>query len=135
MDHVEALDAGGQIALFNAFNRKEGRGRAAPHRSPATPLHLSCGRTWAPAWAPVSSTACNLSDPEKAAALATQARERALKLSPGYRLSAAPRPRDMPAPSPAFVVAPDRCTLEHKRAVTLPLLRGTVAAGGGTALS
>ena len=64
-----------------------------------------------------------LSDAEKAAALATQARERALKLPSeaiDYLLRHAPR--DMPTLS-AFVVALDRYTLEHKRAVTLPLLR------------
>ena len=64
-----------------------------------------------------------LPDAEKAAALAVQARERALKLSPesiDYLMRHAPR--DMRTLS-AFVGALDRYTLEHKRAVTLPLLR------------
>ena len=64
-----------------------------------------------------------LSDREKAEALAKQAKERALKLSPesiDYLLRHAPR--DMRTLS-AFIVALDRYTLEHKRAVTLPLLR------------
>ena len=64
-----------------------------------------------------------LSDSEKAAALATQARERALKLTPeaiDYLMRHAPR--NMRSLS-ALIVALDRYTLEHKRAVTLPLLR------------
>ena len=64
-----------------------------------------------------------LSDNEKAAALAAQAKERALKLTPeaiDYLMRHAPR--DMRSLS-GFIVALDRYTLEHKRAVTLPLLR------------
>ena len=64
-----------------------------------------------------------LSDGEKVAALTNQARERALKLSPesiDYLMRHAPR--DMRTLS-AFIAALDRYTLEHKRAVTLPLLR------------
>ena len=64
-----------------------------------------------------------LSDAEKAAAIATQAKERALKLSPemiSYLLRHASR--DMRTLS-MLVVALDQYTLEQKRPVTLPLLR------------
>ena len=62
-------------------------------------------------------------DSLRARSLAAQARERALKLSPesiDYLMRHAPR--DMRTLS-AFIDALDRYTLEHKRAVTLPLLR------------
>jgi DnaA family protein len=64
-----------------------------------------------------------LTDAEKAEAIAAQAKERALKLSPeaiNYLLRHAPR--DMRTLS-MLVVALDQYTLEQKRAVTLPLLR------------
>ena len=64
-----------------------------------------------------------MEDAEKAAAIATQAKERALKLSPemiSYLLRHASR--DMRTLS-MLVVALDQYTLEQKRPVTLPLLR------------
>jgi len=64
-----------------------------------------------------------LSDAEKTAAIAAQAKERALKLTPeviAYLMRHAPR--DMRTLS-MLVVALDQYTLEQKRPVTLPLLR------------
>ena len=64
-----------------------------------------------------------LSDNEKVAALKTQAKARGLHLSPDaldYLLARAPR--DMRSLS-GFLAALDRYSLEHKRAITLPLLR------------
>ena len=64
-----------------------------------------------------------LSDLEKAAAVATLARERALKLTPesiDYLLRHAPR--DMRTLA-MLIIALDQYTLEQKRPVTLPLLR------------
>ena len=124
VDHVEALNERGQIALFNNFNR----------------LKMSCGMLLTAAGKPPKHLALRedlrtrlgsgliyrllpLSDGEKAAALAAQAKERALKLTPeaiDYLMRHAPR--DMRTLS-TFIVALDRFTLEHKRAVTLPLLR------------
>jgi DnaA family protein len=124
VDHVGALSEAGQIALFNHFNR----------------LKMAAGRLLTAAGQPPAHLALRedlrtrlgsgliyrlrpLSDAEKASALLGQARERALKLSPesiDYLMRHAPR--DMRTLS-AFIAALDRYTLEHKRAVTLPLLR------------
>jgi len=124
IDHVEALDETGQIALFNHFNRLKmaagmlltAAGRPPAHLALREDLRTRLGSGLIYRLQP-------LSDTEKAAALAAQARERALKLTPEaieYLMRHAPR--DMRTLS-AFIVALDRYTLEHKRAVTLPLLR------------
>ena len=124
VDHVEALDETGQIALFNHFNRLKmppGMLLTAADQPPAhlvlrEDLRTRLGSGLIHRLRP-------LSDGEKAATLAAQARERALKLAPeaiDYLMRHAPR--DMRSLS-AFIVALDRYTLEHKRAVTLPLLR------------
>ena len=124
VDHVDALDGDGQIALFNAFNRSKAAGGRLLTAAPQPPAHLPLRedlRTRLGSGLIYRLQA--LSDAEKAAALATQAKERALKLTPeaiSYLLRHAPR--DMRTLS-AFVVALDRYTLEHKRALTLPLLR------------
>ena len=64
-----------------------------------------------------------LSDEEKISALAAQAKARGLSLPSGaldYLLARVPR--DMRSLM-AFLVALDRYSLEHKRPITLPLLR------------
>jgi DnaA family protein len=64
-----------------------------------------------------------LTDSEKIEALATQAGARALRLPPdalNYLLAHAPR--DMRSLT-ALLAALDRYSLEHKRAITMPLLR------------
>lgn len=124
VDHVVALSEVGQIALFNHYNRLKlagGQLLTAAHQPPAhlalrEDLRTRLGSGLIYRLRP-------LSDGEKVAALAAQARERALKLSPesiDYLMRHAPR--DMRTLS-AFIDALDRYTLEHKRAVTLPLLR------------
>lgn len=124
VDHVIALSEVGQIALFNHYNRLKlagGQLLTAAHQPPAhlalrEDLRTRLGSGLIYRLRP-------LSDGEKVAALAAQARERALKLSPesiDYLMRHAPR--DMRTLS-AFIGALDRYTLEHKRAVTLPLLR------------
>jgi len=124
VDHVEALDEVGQIALLNHFNRLKMAGGMLLTAAPQPPAHLALREDLRTRLG--SGLICRLhplSDAEKAAALATQARERALKLTPesiAYLMRHAPR--DMRTLS-SFVVALDRYTLEHKRAVTLPLLR------------
>ena len=124
VDHVEALDAEGQIALFNGFNRLKAAGGRLLTAAPQPPAHLALREDLRTrlGWGLIYRLQ-PLSDAEKAAAVASQAKERALKLTPeaiNYLLRHAPR--DMRTLS-AFVVALDRYTLEHKRAVTLPLLR------------
>lgn len=124
VDHIESLSMTGQITLFNRFNHCKARGGkllTAAHQPPSAltlreDLRTRLGSGLIYRLQP-------LSDAEKAEALAVQARERALKLGPeaiDYLLRHAPR--DMRTLSD-FVVALDRYTLEHKRAVTLPLLR------------
>lgn len=129
VDHVEALSEAGQIALFNHFNRlRMGGGRllTAVRQPPAhlqlrEDLRTRLGSGLIYRLQP-------LSDEEKAAALAAQARERALKLAPEaitYLLRHAPR--DMRILS-SIIVALDRYSLEHKRPITLPLLREVLLA-------
>lgn len=124
VDQVEALDATGQIALFNYFNRcktSDGRLLTAAHQPPA---HLALREDLRTRLG--SGLICRihpLSDAEKAAALTQQASERAMKLPPegiDYLLRHAPR--DMRRLS-ALIVALDHYSLEHKRPITLPLLR------------
>lgn len=124
VDHVEALDERGQIALFNHFNRLKMAGGKLLTAAGQPPAHLVLREDLRTRLGSgLIYRLLPLSDAEKAAALAAQAKERALKLAPesiSYLMRHAPR--DMRTLS-SFIVALDRYTLEHKRAVTLPLLR------------
>jgi len=124
VDHVDALNEAGQIALFNHFNRLKMSGGRLLTAASQPPVHLKLREDLRTRLGSGLIYRLHpLSDSEKAEALAAQAKERALKLSPesiDYLLRHAPR--DMRTLS-AFIVALDRYTLEHKRAVTLPLLR------------
>ncbi|MDP3538693.1 MAG: DnaA regulatory inactivator Hda [Azonexus sp.] len=124
VDHVDALNDAGQIALFNHFNRLKMAGGRLLTAAPQPPVHLALREDLRTRLGSgLIYRLLPLSDAEKAAALAAQAKERALKLGPesiDYLMRHAPR--DMRTLS-AFIVALDRYTLEHKRAVTLPLLR------------
>ncbi len=124
IDNVDALNGEGQIALFNLFNRLKTEGGQLLTAAPQPPAHLDLREDLRTrlGWGLIYRLHL-LSDHEKAAAITAQARERALKLAPetvDYILRHAPR--DMRVLS-ALVVAIDRYTLEHKRPVTLPLLR------------
>ena len=124
VDHVAELNEAGQIALFNHFNRLKMAGGQLLTAAGQPPAHLALREDLRTRLGSgLIYRLQPLSDVEKASALAAQARERALKLSPesiDYLLRHAPR--DMRTLS-AFIGALDRYTLEHKRAVTLPLLR------------
>jgi len=124
VDHVDALDETGQIALFNHFNRLKMASGMLLTATDQPPAHLALREDLRTRLGSgLIYRLLPLSDAEKAAALAAQAKERALKLTPeaiDYLMRHAPR--DMRTLS-AFIVALDRYTLEHKRAVTLPLLR------------
>jgi DnaA family protein len=124
VDHLEALVDGGQIVLFNLINRlRSGGGRllAAADEPPSRltlreDLRTRLGSGLVYRLQP-------LSDAEKLAALAEQARTRGLVLPPeafSYLFSRAPR--DMRSLA-ALLLAIDRYSLEHKRPITLPLLR------------
>lgn len=129
VDNVERLDGEGQIALFNLFNRLRAAGGRLLTAAGQPPLQLALRedlRTRLGSGLIYRLQA--LTDGEKIAALAAQAAARGLRLSPDaldYLLARAPR--DMRSLS-AFVVALDRYSLEHKRAITLPLLREVLQA-------
>ncbi|MBS1188431.1 MAG: regulatory inactivation of DnaA Hda protein [Rhodocyclaceae bacterium] len=129
VDQVEALSEAGQIALFNHFNRlRMGGGRLLTAvRQP--PVHLAVREDLRTRLGSgLIYRLLPLSDGEKADAIAAQARERALKLGPeaiNYLLRHAPR--DMRILS-GIIVALDRYSLEHKRPITLPLLREVLLA-------
>ena len=124
VDNVDALDADGQIALFNHFNRLKMAGGRLLTAAVQPPAHLALREDLRTRLGSgLIYRLQPLSDAEKAEAIAAQAKERALKLSPeaiNYLLRHAPR--DMRTLS-MLVVALDQYTLEQKRAVTLPLLR------------
>jgi len=124
VDNVDGLDADGQIVLFNHFNRLKMAGGRLLTAAPQPPAHLALREDLRTRLGSgLIYRLQPLSDAEKAEAIAAQAKERALKLSPeaiNYLLRHAPR--DMRTLS-MLVVALDQYTLEQKRAVTLPLLR------------
>jgi DnaA family protein len=124
VDNVEALSASGQIALFNCFNRLRAAAGRLLTAASRPPLQLALRedlRTRLGSGLIYRLHA--LTDDEKIAALTAQAAARGLRLPPDaldYLLARAPR--DMRSLA-AFLVALDRYSLEHKRAITLPLLR------------
>lgn len=128
VDHVEALSASGQVALFNAFNRIRARGGRLLTATRLPPARLEVREDLRTRLGyGLIYRLTPLSDEEKAAALTWQAEERAFKLpreALDYLLSHAPR--DMRTLS-ALVVALDRYSLEHKRPITLPLLKEVLA--------
>ena len=124
VDNVDQLDADGQIALFALFNQMKMDGGLLLTAAPQPPAHLALREDLRTRLGSgLIYRLQPLSDAEKAAAIATLARERALKLSPetiGYLLRHVSR--DMRTLA-MLVVALDQYTLEQKRPVTLPLLR------------
>jgi DnaA-homolog protein len=123
---ADTLDADGQIALFNAFNRLKLAGGKLLVSSAQPPAALAPGcredlRTRLGSGLVYRLLA--LSDAEKRAALAERAEARGLTL-PDEAIDYLFRhaQRDMGTLS-ALIDALDRFTLLHKRPVTLPLLR------------
>ena len=136
VDNVEALDAAGQIALFNLFNRLRAAGGRLLTACSAPPrglmlredLRTRLGSGLIYRLQP-------LTDDEKTAALAAQAAGRGMKLPPEaltYILARAPR--DMRSLT-ALLTALDRFSLEHQRPITLPLLREVLLSPQEAALS
>ena len=124
VDDIERLDIDSQLALFDAFNAlRAGNGRLfAAGTLPAAELPLREDlRTRLGAG--LSLHLAPLNDAEKAAALTWHAAHRGLRLAPeilDYLLTHCRR--DM-GTQIAVLDALDRHSLEHKRPVTLPLLR------------
>lgn len=128
IDNVHQLDDDSQIALFNLFNHLRREGGRLLVAAPQAPAHLCLREDLRTrlGWGLIYRLT-PLSDREKSAALTAQAQARALKL-PAGAIDTLLRhlPRDMRTLS-AFIVALDRYSLEHKRPVTLPLLRELLA--------
>lgn len=124
VDQVDQLNAAGQIALFNFFNRCKAEGGHLLTAARQPPAHLDLREDLRTRLG--SGLICRLhplSDAEKTAALAAQAKARAMKLpAEGVDYLLRHAPRDMRSLS-ALIVALDRYSLQHKRAITLPLLR------------
>ncbi|HEX5803703.1 MAG TPA: DnaA regulatory inactivator Hda [Azospira sp.] len=129
VDNVEALDADGQIVLFNQFNRLRANGGRLLAAGRVPPLQLALREDLRTRLGSgLIFRLRPLSDAEKVAALGEQAGRRGLRLPPealDYLLARAPR--DMRSLS-ALLAALDRYSLEHKRPVTLPLLREVLQA-------
>lgn len=124
VDNVDQLNEDGQVALFALFNQLQANGGRLLTAAPQPPAHLALREDLRTRLGSgLIYRLQPLSDAEKAAAIAAQARERALKLPPeliNYLLRHASR--DMRTLS-MLVAALDQYTLEQKRPVTLPLLR------------
>ena len=124
VDNVETLSAAGQIALFNLFNRLRAAGGRLLTSASQPPLHLALREDLRTRLGSglIYRLHC-LTDGDKIAALTALATTRGLRLPPetlDYLLARAPR--DMRSLA-ALLMALDRYSLEHKRPITLPLLR------------
>jgi DnaA family protein len=124
MDDVQDLSAGGQLALFDLYNRVRAAGGALAASGDAAPAQLALREDLGSrlAWG-LAFQLHPLSDAEKAAALREHARGRALDLPEdviAYLLKHARR--DM-ASLIGILDALDRYSLEQKRPVTVPLVR------------
>jgi DnaA family protein len=128
VDHVEALSETGQVALFNVFNRLRAAGGRLLAASCHAPAHLPLREDLRTRLGSgLLYRLLPLSDAEKAAAICRQAHERAMTFPPeavDYLLRHAPR--DMRTLS-GVVAALDQYAREHKRPITLPLLREVLA--------
>ena len=124
VDNVQALSETGQIALFNLFNRLRATGGRLLTAANQPPLQLELREDLRTRLGSGLIYRLHpLTDDEKIAALHAQAQARGLRLPAdalAYLLSRAPR--DMRSLT-ALLAALDRYSLEHKRAITVPLLR------------
>jgi DnaA-homolog protein len=126
-DDVQRLSSTGQPALFHAYNRiRTGAGRLiASGALPPPQLNLLADLKSRLAWGLVLEVK-PLSDEEKYAALSRHATERGFSLAPeviGYILSH--YERDLPSLM-ELLVALDLYSLQHKRAITIPLLKEVI---------
>ena len=124
VDDVDSLDEEGQIALFGLYNRiKEGTGRLLV-AGPCAPARLDLRPDVVTrlGWGLVYQVQ-GLTDAEKSEALKSHAKQRGFDLpdeAADYLLRH--WRRDLPSLL-AALDALDRYSLEHKRSVTVPLLR------------
>ncbi|OGA04741.1 MAG: DnaA regulatory inactivator Hda [Betaproteobacteria bacterium RIFCSPLOWO2_02_FULL_62_17] len=127
LDEVQRLDAAGQIAVFDAYNRLRATESVllAAGKLPAADLPLREDLRSRVASGVVMQLRA-LTEDEKRAVLGAHARNRGLELAPGildYLL--ARFPRDLGS-LVAAVDALDHYSLRTRRAITLPLLRETI---------
>lgn len=124
IDNVELLGESGQIALFNLFNRLRAAGGRLLVAATVPPLQLKLREDLRTRLGSgLIYRLQPLTDAEKIGAISAQAIARGLRLPPdalNYLFARAPR--DMRSLT-AFMTALDRYSLEHKRPITLPLLR------------
>jgi DnaA family protein len=124
VDNVEALSELGQIALFNLFNRLRATGGRLLVAAKVPPRQLMLREDLRTRLGSgLIYRLHTLTDDEKINALSAQAAARGLHMPPEaltYLLARAPR--DMRSLA-AFIAALDLYSLEHKRPITLPLLR------------
>lgn len=128
IDNVEALSATGQIVLFTLFNRLRKAGGRLLTAAGQPPQHLALREDLRTRLGSgLVYRLMPLSDEEKRTALSAQAKARALSLPPGaidYLLTHAAR--DMRHLT-AILAALDRYSLEHKRPITLAMLRAQIS--------
>ena len=124
VDNVESLSGAGQIALFNLFNRQRAAGGRLLTSAGAPPLQLKLREDLRTRLGSgLVYRLQPLHDDEMISALAAQAQARGLRLPrEAFDYLLARAPRDMRSLC-AVLAALDRYSLEHKRAITLPLLR------------
>lgn len=124
VDHIEALSLGGQIALFNLFNRRRAAGKRLLTAASQPPLGLKLREDLRTRLGSGLIYRLHpLTDDEKIAALSAQALARGMRLpKEAFAYLLARAPRDMRSLS-ALLAALDRFSLEHQRPITLPLLR------------
>ena len=124
VDNVGALDASGQVALFNLFNHLRTMGGRLLTAASLPPRQLPLREDLRTRLGSGLIYRLHpLSDNEKISALKAQAAARALPLPQealAYLLARAPR--DMRSLS-GLLAALDRYSLERQRPITLPLLR------------
>ncbi|MDR0702769.1 MAG: DnaA regulatory inactivator Hda [Azoarcus sp.] len=130
IDDVDALPSDAQTALFNAFNRARGKGQSLLLAGGAAPRELALREDLRTRIGQcLIFEARPLDDASRAAILHTLAARRGLRLGGeviGFLL--AHGRRDLPGMAAAFD-ALDAASLEHKRPITLPLLRQLIREG------
>lgn len=124
IDGIESLGESGQIALFNLFNRLRAAGGRLLVAATVPPLQLRLREDLRTRLGSgLIYRLQPLTDAEKLDAIRAQASARGLRLpDDALNYLFARAPRDMRSLA-AFLAALDRYSLEHKRPITLPLLR------------
>lgn len=131
VDHVQSLDAHGQIALFHLVNRLRSEGGRLLLAADVPPQHLALREDLRTRLGSgLIYRLQPLNEGEKRAALEARARARGLALSPrAFRYLLTRAPRDMGSLT-ALLSVIDRYSLEHQRPITLPLLRAILHTAG-----